>query len=56
MALNGYKNTFKFNENFMKNYNEKTDKRYILEVDAEYSKNLHSFHNDLTIFTRNNKN
>ena len=47
MALNGYKNTFKFNENFMKNYNEKTDKRYILEVDAEYPKNLHSFHNDL---------
>ena len=26
----------KFNEDFIKNYDEDSDKRYILEVDVEY--------------------
>ena len=35
------KNTLKFNEEFIKNYDEDSDKGYILEVDAKYPKNLH---------------
>ena len=31
----GEKNTSKFNENFIKNYDEESDKGYILEVDVE---------------------
>ena len=30
----------KFNENFIKNYNENSDKRYFLEVDVEYPKKI----------------
>ena len=42
------KNTFQFNEDFIKNYNEENDGRYFLEVDAQYPKKLHELHNDLT--------
>ena len=41
------KNMSKFNEQFLKNYDEDSDKGYVLEVDAEYPKRLHNFHNDL---------
>ena len=37
----------KFNEDFIKNYDEDTDKGSILEVDVEYPKNLHDLHSDL---------
>ena len=46
IALNG-KNTSKFNEKFIKNYDEESDKGYVLEVDIEYSKILHDLHIDL---------
>ena len=46
MVLNG-KNMLKFNENFIKNYDEDSDKGYILEVDIEYPKHLHNLHSDL---------
>ena len=36
-----------FTSSFIKNYNEDDDKRYILEVDLEYPKNLHDLHSDL---------
>ena len=37
----------KFNEEFIKNYDEDSNKGYILEVDVKYLKNLHSLHEDL---------
>ena len=47
VVLNGKKNMFKFNEDFIKSYDESSDKGYILEVDVEYSKNLHHLHSNL---------
>ena len=41
------RNTSKFNEDFMKNYDEDSDKGYILEVDVEYLKDLHDLYSDL---------
>ena len=35
------KNTLKFNEDFIKNYDEDSDKGYIFEVDIEYPKNFY---------------
>ena len=37
----------KFNEKIIKNYDEDSDKGYILEVDVEYPKNLNYLHSDL---------
>ena len=39
--------TFQFNEDFIKNYNEDSDEGYFLEVDVQYPEKLHEFHNDL---------
>ena len=41
------KHVSKFDENFIKNYDEDSKKGYILEVDVEYPKNLHDLHSDL---------
>ena len=43
------KNRLKFNEYFIKSYDEDSDKGYILEIDVEYSENLHYLHNDLPL-------
>ena len=37
----------KFNEDFIKNYAEDSEKGYIFEVDVENPKNLHDLHSDL---------
>ena len=37
----------KFNEEFIKNYDEDSNKGYIFETDVEYPKNLHDLHSDL---------
>ena len=50
LPVNGFRwkqNMLKFNEEFIKNYNEDSDKGYILEVDVKYPKNLHGLHEDL---------
>ena len=45
----------KFNENFIKNYDEDSNKGYFLEVDVEYPKNLFSLHNDLPFYLKRTK-
>ena len=55
MVLSGLKDTSQFigtaiKNDFIKNNNENSDKkRYILEADFEYPKDLHKFHNDLKL-------
>ena len=41
------KDTSQFNEDFIKNYNEKSDEGYSLEVDVQYLEKLHELYNDL---------
>ena len=48
--------TFQFNEDFIKNYNEESDEGYFLEVDIQYLKNLSELYNDLPFFARKNEN
>ena len=38
----------KFNEDFIKNYDEDRDKGYIFEVNVQYSKYLRDLHSDLS--------
>ena len=45
----------KFNESFIKNYNENSDKGYILEVDVEYPENLHKLHSDSSFLPEKKK-
>ena len=50
LPLNGFKwkrNMSKFSEVFIKNYDEDSDKGYILEVDVKYPRNLHGLQEDL---------
>ena len=44
MVLNG---KLKLNKDFLKNYDEDSDKGYILEEDIKYPKNLHDLYSDL---------
>ena len=45
----------KFDECFMKNYDEDSNKGYFLEVDVEYPKKLFTLHSDLPFLTERNK-
>ena len=50
MLVNSFKwkqNMLKFNEEFIRNYDEDSNKVYILEVDVEHPKDLHDLHSDL---------
>ena len=50
LPVNGFKwveKLSKFNEKFIKNYNENIDRECFLEVDVEYPKSLFNFHKDL---------
>ena len=41
------KNASKFDEEFIKNYDENSNKGYIPEVTIDYPKDLHDLHSDL---------
>ena len=45
----------RFNETFIKSYNENSDVGYFLEVDIEYPKQLRSFHKDLIFLPKRKK-
>ena len=42
------KDISQFNEDFIKSYNEESDKGYFLEVDVQYIEKLHELHDDLS--------
>ena len=54
MVLNG-KNVSKFDEDFIKDYEEDGDKGYTFEVDIDYPKNLLNLHNDLPFLSERMK-
>ena len=59
LPLNGFKwvkKLSKFNEDFIKNYDEKSNKGYILEAVVEYSKSLFNLHSDLPFLAERKKN
>ena len=41
------KDTYQFNEDFIKIYNEESDEGYFLEVDVQYLNKINELHNDL---------
>ena len=50
LSINGFKwikNVTEIYEKFIKNYNEDSDKGYILEVDVKYPRKVHGLHRDL---------
>ena len=58
LRLNGFKwvnDLSRFNEDFIKNYNENSDVGYFLEVDVEYPKKLFSSHKDLAFLSERKK-
>ena len=58
LPINKFKwieDTSKFNEDFIKNYNEESDKRYFLEVDVQYPEKLHELLNDLPFLLERTK-
>ena len=58
LPINGFKwenDLSRFNECFIKNYNENSDVGYFLELDIEYPKQLWSFHKDLPFLLERRK-
>ena len=58
LPVNGFKwlkNESKIDEDFTKNYDEDSDKGYLLEVNAEYPRELHDLHSDLSFLPKRMK-
>ena len=58
LPVNGFEwveDLSQFKEDFIKNYDENSDKGYFLEVDVEYPKNLFSLHSDLPFLPERKK-
>ena len=49
------KDMLKFNEDFIKNYDEDSDKGHMIEVDVEHPKYLHDLHSDLPLLPQRMK-
>ena len=49
------KDISKFDESYIKSYNEESDKGYFPEVDAQYPDYLNNLHNDLPFLSERNK-
>ena len=49
------KNVPKFDKEFIKNYDEDSNRGYILEVDVTYLKDLHNLHSDLPFLSKRMK-
>ena len=54
-GFNWVKKLSKFNERFIKDYDENSNEGYFLEVDVEYSKKLFNLHSDLSFLPEKNK-
>ena len=54
-GLKWVKDLSKFNDSFMKNYDENSGKGYFLEVDVEYPKKLFNLHRDLPFLPERKK-
>ena len=54
-GLKWVKDSSKFNDSFMKNYDKNSDKGYFLEVDVEYPKKLFNLHRDLPFLPERKK-
>ena len=58
LRVNGFKwtkNLSKFNEIFIRNYDENSDKWYFLEVDVNYPKKIIDLHKDLPFLPERKK-
>ena len=58
LPVNGFKwvkNLSKYNEIFIRNYDESSDKGYLLEVDVDYPKKLFDLHKDLPFLPESKK-
>ena len=60
LPVNGFKwveksRLSRFNEIFIKNYDENSDKGYLLEVDVDYPKKLFDLHKDLPFLPERKK-
>ena len=53
-GLRGEK-TSKFDEHFIKDYDQSSNRGYVLEVDVEYPKNLFNLHRDLLFLSETKK-
>ena len=49
------KHISKFDEDFIKSYNNKSDEEYFLEVDVQYPENLYNHHSDLSFLSERMK-
>ena len=59
LPLNGFKRVkdlLEFDEGFIKNYNEKSNIGYSLEIDIQYLEESYEFYNDLTYLPVKNEN
>ena len=57
LPVNGFKwvENNEINEEFIKSYNENSNKGHILEVDVKYPKKLHDLHSDLPFLPKRMK-